>query len=85
MTQLEIERMKPGEWSLKTPPQAVARIHELAADVSYAQIAETLNAEGLRTAFGLPFTSQHVGYLCRRDGYGRRGPHVSSVNAEQVG
>ena len=85
VTQQEVARMKPGEWSLKTPSQAVARIHELAADLNYAQIAETLNAEGLRTAFGRPFNSQHVGYLCRRDGYGRRGPHVSLANADQAG
>ncbi len=57
VTQLEVARMKPGEWSLKTPAQAVARIHELAADLSYAQIAKTLNAEGFRTAFGHLFSS----------------------------
>jgi DNA invertase Pin-like site-specific DNA recombinase len=73
VTRLEVKRVKPGEWSLKTPAQAVARIHELAADLSYAQIAEELNAQGWRTAFGRPFSSQHVGYICRRDGYGRRG------------
>jgi len=76
MTRLEVKRAQPGEGSLKTPAQAVARIHELAADLSYAQIAEALNAEGFRTAFGRPFNSQHVGYLCRRDGCGRRGPHA---------
>ncbi|GAC1350743.1 MAG: hypothetical protein NVSMB27_36170 [Ktedonobacteraceae bacterium] len=85
VTRLEVERMKPGEWSLKTPPQAVVRIHELAADLTYTQIAETLNVEGLRTAFGRPFTSQHVGYLCRRDGYGHRGSHVSPATAEPAG
>jgi hypothetical protein len=74
--QLDVKRMKPGEWSLKTPAQAVARIHELAADLSYAQIAEALNTEGWRTAFGRSFSSQHVGYICRRDGCGRRGSRV---------
>jgi hypothetical protein len=77
VTRLDVKRMKPGEWSLKTPAQAVARINALAADLSYAQIAEALNAEGWRTAFGRPFSSQHVGYLCRRDGCGRRGPRAS--------
>lgn len=85
VTQLEVERLKPGEWSLKTSAQAVARIHELAADFSSAQIAEMLNAEGLRTAFGRPFNSQHVGYLCRRDGRGRRGPRVPLPALTQSG
>ena len=59
---------------MKTPEQAVARIHELAAELSYAQIADELNTAGWRTAFGRPFTSQHVGYICRRDGCSRKGP-----------
>jgi DNA invertase Pin-like site-specific DNA recombinase len=74
VTRLDVKRVQRGEWSLKTPVQAVTRIHELAADLSYAQIADELNAIGWRTAFGRPFTSQHVGYLCRRDGLGRKGP-----------
>jgi DNA invertase Pin-like site-specific DNA recombinase len=74
VTRMEAKRTQPGEGSLKTPEQAVARIHELVAELSYAQIAEDLNAEGWRTAFGRPFTSQHVGYLCRRNGCGRKGP-----------
>ncbi len=27
-----------------------------------------LNDKGYRTAFGRPYTHQHVGYICRRDG-----------------
>jgi hypothetical protein len=81
VTRLEVKRRKPGEWSLKTPAQAVARIHELAAQATYAQIAEDLNAAGWHTAFGRPFTSQHVGYICRRDGCGRKGPHSLPQNA----
>ena len=73
VTRLDVKRAQPGEGSLKTPEQAVTRIHELAATASYAQIAEELNTEGWRTAFGRPFTSQHVGYICRRDGCGRKG------------
>ena len=76
MTRLEVKRVRPGEGSLKTPAQAVVRINELAASSSYAQVAEILNAEGWRTAFGRPFTSQHVGYICRRDGRGRKGPRT---------
>src|SRR5215469_11285251 len=73
---LDVKRIQRGEWSLKTPVQAVARIHELAAHLSYAQVAEELNAAGWRTAFGRPFNSQHVGYICRRDGCGRKGPRM---------
>ncbi len=76
VTRLEVKRAQPGEGSLKTPEQAVARINALVASLSYAQIAEELNAAGWRTAFGRPFTSQHVGYICRRDGCGRRGPRT---------
>ena len=65
-----------GQQASPAPAQAVARIHELAADLSYAQIAEELNRAGWRTAFGRPFTSQHVGYICRRDGCGRKGPRA---------
>lgn len=61
VTRCEVKLIQRGEWSLKTPAQAVARIHELAADLSYAQIAKELNAAGWRTAFGRPFTSLHVG------------------------
>jgi DNA invertase Pin-like site-specific DNA recombinase len=85
ITQLEVKRAQPGEGSLKTPEQAVARIHELAADWSYAQIADELNAAGLRTAFGRPFTSQHVGYICRRDGYGRRCPRMRKSADQTTG
>jgi hypothetical protein len=73
VTRLDVKRVQRGEWSLKTPMQAVARIHELAAHLSYGQIAEELNAAGWRTAFGRPWTPQHAGYICRRDGCGRKG------------
>ena len=67
--------LPPG--SLKTPPQAVARIHELADQLTYAEIAEQLNREGLRSAFNRPFTQYHVGYICRRDGRASGAPHSS--------
>ena len=66
-----VERYRPGTDSLKTPAEAVDRIHELARTSTYAEIAAQLNAEGWRTAFGRSFTSQHVGYICRRDGLAR--------------
>ena len=85
VTRLDVPRMKQGEWSLKTPAQAVARIHELAATSTYAEMAEALNAAGWHTAFGRPFTSQHVGYICRRDGCGRKGPRSIPQNAGMQG
>jgi DNA invertase Pin-like site-specific DNA recombinase len=67
-----IKRTAPGEGSLKTPPDAVAQIHEMAGQYTYADIADRLNAAGCRTAFGRRFTSQHVGYICRRDKVGEQ-------------
>jgi DNA invertase Pin-like site-specific DNA recombinase len=71
ITRLIVERYRPGTDSLKTPADAIERIHELAGTSTYAAIAAQLNAEGWRTAFGRSFTSQHVGYICRRDGLAR--------------
>jgi hypothetical protein len=71
ITRLMVERYRPGTDSLKTPAEAVDRIHELARTSPYTEIAAQLNAEGWRTAFGRSFTSQHVGYICRRDGLAR--------------
>ncbi len=68
---LRVKRPAPGEGSLATPAEAVALIGELAPTHGYTDIADRLNAAGWQTAFGLPFTSQHVGYLCRRHGWGR--------------
>jgi len=67
MTRSCMKRTAPGEGSLKTPPNAVAQIHEMAGRYTYADIADRLNAAGCRTAFGRRFTGQHVGYICRRD------------------
>ena len=74
ITRSTVKRPVPGEWSLKTPEEAVARIHCLAGKYSYAEIADQLNRVGFRTAFGRRFTHQTVCYICRRDGIapGRR-------------
>jgi len=68
ITSLSVKRTGPGEGSLKTPADAVSRIHEMAPRRTYAEIATSLNRVGLRSAFGRRFTTQHVGYICRRDG-----------------
>src|SRR5262249_44914745 len=67
ITKLDVKRAAPGEGSLKTPLEAVSRIHEMAGQHNYTDIAAGLNDAGFRTAFGGRFTSQNVGYICRRD------------------
>jgi DNA invertase Pin-like site-specific DNA recombinase len=74
VTALNVKRPAPGEGSLKTPREAVSRIHKMAPRHSYDEIAALLNRAGLRSAFGRRFTSQHVGYICRRDGLAKNKP-----------
>jgi DNA invertase Pin-like site-specific DNA recombinase len=82
ITRLMVERYRRGTDSLKTPADAVDRIHELARTYSYAEIAAQLNAKGWRTAFGRAFTSQHVGYICRRDRIARGTGHTRLMSQE---
>lgn len=72
VTSASVKRAAPGECSLKTPEEAISRIHKMAPRRTYAEIATALNRAGLRSAFGRRFTSQHVGYICRRDGLDKR-------------
>jgi DNA invertase Pin-like site-specific DNA recombinase len=85
ITILNVKRAAPGECSLKTPENAVSRIHKLAPRRTYAEIAVALNRAGLRSAFGRRFTSEHVGYICRRDGLGGRKPRSHSELLETPG
>jgi hypothetical protein len=80
-----VKRTAPGEGSLKTPQQAVSQIHEMAPRRSYAEIAATLNRSGLRSAFGRRFTTQHVGYICRRDGLAKHKPASASKSKDRMG
>jgi hypothetical protein len=82
ITNLNVKRAAPGECSLKTPEEAVSRIHKMAPRRTYAEIATALNRAGLRSAFGRRFTSQHVGYICRRDGLDRRTPRSGSKSQD---
>ncbi len=82
VTCVHVKRAAPGEGSLKTPRQAVSRIHEMAQLRTYAEIASVLNRAGLRSAFGRRFTSQHVGYVCRRDGLAKRKPRAGSTTKD---
>jgi hypothetical protein len=68
ITRLIVARPIPGEWALRTPTEAVSKIHSLAGKHSYAEIAEQLNREGMRTAFGRAFNAAAVRNICRRDG-----------------
>src|SRR5260370_12831719 len=47
---LRVKRAEPGEGSLKTPEEAVSRIHEMARRSSYSEIAARLDRAGLRSA-----------------------------------
>jgi DNA invertase Pin-like site-specific DNA recombinase len=78
ITSLSVKRTARGECPLKTPEEAVSRIHKMAPQRTYAEIATALNRAGLRSAFGRRFTSQHVGYICRRDSLAGRKPRSSS-------
>jgi DNA invertase Pin-like site-specific DNA recombinase len=71
LTTVQVDRPRPGEGSLKTSAAALALIRDLAPHATYGEIARQLNARGWRTAFGRPFTSLHVGYVCRRHGWER--------------
>ena len=82
ITGLEVERPRPGEGSLKMAPEAVALIGALAASHSYEAIADAVREAGWRTAFGRVFTSQHVGYVCRRHGWGRGSHHAEVPELE---
>jgi hypothetical protein len=75
ITVLQVPRPRPGEGSLKTPAEALGLIQELASRAPYAEIARQVNEAGYRTAFGRPFTSLHVGYVCRRHGWERGTRH----------
>jgi hypothetical protein len=81
VTRLVVERPSPSSWLPRTSPQAEALILELAPTCSYAEIAERLNEQGIRSAFGHLFTDRDVGHICRRSGVGRRLRHPSKPTA----
>jgi hypothetical protein len=69
---IKVDRLQVGAWAPRTPPKAVERIHELLPTHDYADIAKTLNKEGFKSAKGLPFKGQTVGYVVRSRGWTRR-------------
>ena len=78
------KRPAPGEGSLKTPAEAVLQIHRMAGRNSYKEIAAHLNRTGFRSAFGRCFTTQHVGYICRRDGLAKCNPRCASKSKDSL-
>ena len=70
-TAVTVPRPPAGAHVPKTPEAAVERIRGLLPGLDYARIAGVLNAEGFRTAKGLPFDRESVGYVARTRGWGR--------------
>jgi len=74
---IKVDRLQVGVWAPKTPPKAVQRIHELLPRQDYASIAKVLNKEGFKSAKGLPFNGQTVGYVVRSRGWS---PKAGKIN-----
>jgi DNA invertase Pin-like site-specific DNA recombinase len=70
-TQVKVPRPIVGAWAPKTPSAAVERIRALVSKHEYAEIADTLNTEGFRTAKGHQFNYEAVAYVARSRGWGR--------------
>jgi DNA invertase Pin-like site-specific DNA recombinase len=70
-TRVTVPRPVVGAWAPKTPAAAVERIRALVTTYEYAAIAETLNAEGFKTAKGHKFNYESVAYVARTRGWGR--------------
>jgi hypothetical protein len=70
-TRVTVPRPVVGAWAPRTPSAAVERIGALVSKHEYAAIADTLNAEGIRTAKGHQFNYESVAYVARSRGWGR--------------
>ena len=66
VTTRQIERLKVGAWAPRTDAQVIERIRALAPTHIVADIVDTLNREGLRSAHGRAMRVHHVLYLARR-------------------
>jgi len=66
ITRRQIDRLKVGSWAPRTAECVIERIRTLAPSHTVAEIVETLNAEGLRSAHGRAFCDHHVLYIARR-------------------
>src|SRR5215831_10116458 len=61
-TDLAVPRMRPTE-RVRTPPQVIEAITALASGRTDAAIAEALNAQGLSSGRGRPFTAKAVAWI----------------------
>jgi hypothetical protein len=61
-TDLVVARMRPTE-RVRTPPQVIKAIAALAVGRTDAAIAEALNAQGLTSGRGRPFTAKAVAWI----------------------
>jgi hypothetical protein len=66
---LKVDRPLVGVWAPKTSNKALQRIADLLAKHSYAEVAKKLNREGFKTAKGLHFDVNTVGYIARSRGW----------------
>ncbi len=76
---LTIDRPLVGVWAPKTSDTVLRRIQKLLPDHDYATIAAILNDEGLRSAKGLPFDYQVVGYVVRSRGWNQKNNHRAAA------
>lgn len=81
-TKTTIDRLPVGAWAPKTPPEAERRIQRLLSEHDYASTAAVLNAEGFRTAKGLPFDDKSVGYVARTRGWNRKRGKVAKRESD---
>ena len=68
-TSLMIDRALVGAWAPRTPEAVEHRIQELMPNHTQTQIAQVLNAEGLRTAHGKAFNYRSVRYIIQSRGW----------------
>ena len=72
-TELRVPRPLRVWEARQTPPVVIERIREMARTMTDSEIAEVLNAQGVRSGTGLAFSSQSVHGLRRR--YSIAGPY----------
>src|SRR6188472_4066979 len=86
-----VERPKTRQQVIRTPAEAIELTRRLAPDHTNAQIAERLNAAGLRAGTGGPFKAEHVQWIRWRhkipypDSYARDGELTVNQIAERLG
>jgi excisionase family DNA binding protein len=86
-----VHRPKKRQEVIRTPAEAIELTRQLAPAHTNAQIAEQLNAAGLRAGTGVPFKSEHVQWIRWRHkipyptSWARNGELTVGQTAEQLG